>query len=190
MQHRFKTTCLEADKLLNGVNKLSTFMTRLNKMAESQEGNGMGWTADEFKGDGFEALVEVLINTMSTDKRLGIREYAPWKGKDMGIDGVGRTNELNSRPVTVQVKYRTNTQKELTTEDGISNFVAMSTTHDSFKDALMVYFTTAKGINRNILEQMYNDKPKVFGLKEMKKFVDNNPAFWDKFREEMNAVSK
>lgn len=187
MKHRFKDTCLDAKGLLQGVNKLSTFMTRLNKMAEDQANNGMGWTSDEFKGDGFEALVEVMLNTMSSDKRIGIRNYSPWVGKDMGIDGVGITNEIKSRPVTVQIKYRTNTQKELTTEDGISNFVAMSTTADEFKDAHMVFITTAPGVNRAILEQMYNSKPKVFGIKELKKFLDNNPAFWDSFRSEMGV---
>jgi len=187
MKHRFKNTCQDASKLLKGVNKLSTFMTRLNKMAEEQEGNGMGWTADEFKGDGFEALVEVMLNAMSADKRIGIRNYAPWQGKDMGIDGVGRTNELNSRPVTVQIKYRTNTQKDLTTEDGISNFVAMSTTADGFENAHMVFITTASGVNRSILEQMYNNKTTVFSIKELKKFIDNNPVFWDTFRSEMGV---
>jgi hypothetical protein len=158
MQHRFKTTCLDASKLLDGCYKLSTFMNRLNKMSVAQEGNGYGWTADEFKGDGFEALIEVLINCMSADKRIGIRNYAPWTGKDMGIDGVGATNEVKSRPVTVQVKYRSDVTSEL---------------------------TTAKGINRNILEQMYNNKPKVFGFKDIKKFIDNNAVFWDTFRTEM-----
>ena len=49
----------------------------------------------------------------------------------------------------------------------------------------MVYFTTAKGINRNILEQMYNDKPKVFAHKDIKRLTDNNAYFWDCFRAEM-----
>jgi hypothetical protein len=185
MQHRFKTTCLDAGKLLDGCYKLSTFMNRLNKLANEQEGNGYGWTADEFKGDGFEALIEVLINCMSADKRIGIRNYAPWTGKDMGIDGVGTTNEVKSRPVTVQIKYRSDVTSELTTADGISNFVAMSTTSDEYRDAHMVYFTTAKGINRAILEQMYNSKPKVFAFKDIKKFIDNNAVFWDTFRAEM-----
>lgn len=185
MQHRFTTTCLDANTLLDNCYKLSTFMGRLNKMAAAQEGNGYGWTSDEFKGDGFEAFVEVMINCMQGDKRIGIRDYAPWQGKDMGIDGVGTSNEVNSRPVTVQIKYRSNVKEELTTQDGISNFVAMSTTSDAYKDAHMVYFTTAKGINRNILEQMYNDKPKVFAHKDIKRLVDNNAYFWDTFRSEM-----
>ena len=185
MQHRFKNTCLDASKLLDGCYKLSTFMNRLNKMAEEQEGNGYGWTSDEFKGDGFEAFIEVMINCMQGDKRIGIRNYAPWQGKDMGIDGTGTSNEPKSKPVTVQIKYRSNVTEELTTADGISNFVAMSTTSDDYKDAHMVYFTTAKGINRNILEQMYNDKPKVFSHKDIKRLVDNNAYFWDTFRTEM-----
>lgn len=161
-------------------------MNRLNKMASEQVGNGYGWTADEFKGDGFEALVEVLINSMSTDKRIGIRNYLPNTERDMGIDGRGITNEINSRPVTVQVKYRSDVRSELTTQDGISNFIANTTLDDDLKNAHMVFFTTAKGINRSVLTEMYFDKPKVFGFNDIKKLIDNNPAFWDTFRAEMS----
>ena len=186
MEHRFKDTCLDANKLLDGCYKLSTFMNRLNKMANEQVGNGYGWTADEFKGDGFEALVEVLINSMSTDKRIGIRNYLPNTERDMGIDGRGITNEVNSRPVTVQVKYRSDVRSELTTQDGISNFIANTTLDDDLKNAHMVFFTTAKGINRSVLTEMYFDKPKVFGFSDIRKLIDNNPAFWDTFRAEMS----
>jgi hypothetical protein len=186
MEHRFKDTCLDASKLLDGCYKLSTFMNRLNKMANEQVGNGYGWTADEFKGDGFEALVEVLINSMSTDKRIGIRNYLPNTERDMGIDGRGITNEVNSRPVTVQVKYRSDVTSELTTQDGISNFIANTVLDDDLKNAHMVFFTTARGINRSVLTEMYFDKPKVFGFNDIKKLIDNNPAFWDTFRNEMS----
>ena len=188
MRHRFKDTCLEPAKLLDKCYNLSTFMNRLNKMAIAQEGNGYGWTADEFKGDAFEALVEVMINCMQGDKRIGVCNYAPWEGKDMGIDGVGTTNEPVSRPATVQIKYRSNVLEELTTADGISNFVAMSATHDAYKDAHMVYVTTAKGINRNILEQMYNDKPSVIEYKDLQRLLNKNAYFWDTFRNELGAV--
>ena len=186
MEHRFKDTCLDSNKLLDGCYKLSTFMNRLNKMANEQVGNGYGWTADEFKGDGFEALIEVLINAMSTDKRIGIRNYLPNTERDMGIDGRGITNEVNSRPVTVQVKYRSDVTSELTTQDGISNFIANTTLDDDLKNAHMVFFTTAKGINRSVLTEMYFDKPKVFGFNDIRKLIDNNPAFWDAFRAEMS----
>jgi hypothetical protein len=155
-------------------------------MANEQVGNGYGWTADEFKGDGFEALVEVLINSMSTDKRIGIRNYLPNTERDMGIDGRGITNEVKSRPVTVQVKYRSDVTSELTTQDGISNFIANTTLDDDLKNAHMVFFTTARGINRSVLTEMYFDKPKVFGFNDIKKLIDNNPAFWDAFRTEMS----
>lgn len=185
MEHRFKYTCLDTNKLLDGCYKLSTFMNRLNKIASEQEGNGYGWTADEYKGDGFEALVEVLINSMSTDKRIGVRNYRPNTEKDMGIDGFGETNEVKSRPVSIQIKYRSDVSSELTTQDGISNFIANTTLDDTLRNAHMVYFTTARGINRSVLTEMYHSKPKVFGFKDIKKLIDNNPAFWDTFRKEM-----
>jgi len=57
---------------------------------------------------------------------------------------------------------------------------------DDLKNAHMVFFTTARGINRSVLTEMYFDKPKVFGFNDIKKLIDNNPAFWDTFRNEMS----
>jgi hypothetical protein len=52
----------------------------------------------------------------------------------------------------------------------------------------MVYITTAKGINRNILEQMYNDKPSVIAYKDLQRLLNKNAYFWDTFRNELGAV--
>lgn len=183
MKHRFRFTCQDPKKLLNGVDKLGTFMSRLSKMAAEQEGNGFGWSADVFKGDGFEAMCEVLINASPIDKRINIVNYSPFQGKDMGIDGVG--TDHHGKPVTVQMKFRSDVTSELTTNDHISNFVATTLTSDKFKDAGMVIITTAKGLNRILQEQMYHSKPRVIGHKELRQLVDNNPAFWDHFRKEM-----
>jgi hypothetical protein len=55
MKHRFQYVCYDAKALLEGCNKLSTFMNRINK--QSKEDRGMGWSADEYKGFAFEAFV-------------------------------------------------------------------------------------------------------------------------------------
>lgn len=183
MNHRFRFTCQDPKTLLSGVNKLSTFMSRLSKMADEQQGNGFGWSAEVFKGDGFEALCEVLINGSPIDKRIGIVNYQPWKGKDMGIDGTG--TDHHEKPVTVQIKFRSDVRSELTTSDHISNFVATTATSDQFKDAKMVIITTAKGLNQILHEQMYHSKPRVIGYRELRQLIDGNNPFWDLFREEM-----
>jgi len=44
--------------LFEGVNKLSTFMSRLEKQSEM---NPARYSPDKYKGDGFEFLVEVFL---------------------------------------------------------------------------------------------------------------------------------
>ena len=186
MKHRFKRVCLNPQELLDGVNKLSTFMRRLNKQADAQVGNGQGWTSDEYKGMAFEAFTEVLINSSPIDKRVNIVNYRPHNsndGKDVGIDGFGESH--NGTPHTIQVKYRSNVTNELTTRDHISNFVATTTANPEFKDADMTVITTAKDVNRFLRENMYHDRVRVLGYKDLSNLTNDNAAFWDTFRTEM-----
>lgn len=185
MKHRFQYTCYDANFLLKDCNKLSTFMSRLNK--QSQEDKGMGWSPDEYKGQAFEALIEVLITSSPIDKRIGIKNYRPHSSKvdgpDMGIDGYGESHNNNLH--TIQVKYRSDVLTELTTRDMISNFVANTTASPVYKDADMTLFTTAKGLGQKIADQMYHGRVRTLGFNELKKLIDNNQAFWDQFRKEM-----
>jgi hypothetical protein len=185
MKHPFRYRCYDAKKLLDGCEKLSTFMSRVNKQAG--EDRGMGWSADDYKGMAFEALVEVLITASPIDKRIGIKEYRPHNhktdGQDMGIDGYGLSHNGNLH--TVQIKYRSDVMSDLTTKDMISNFVATTTASPVYKEADMTLFTTAKGLGQKISESMYHNRVRTLGFTELKKLVDTNQAFWDYFREEM-----
>lgn len=185
MKHRFQHICYDAAKLLDGCDKLSTFMGRINKQAK--EDNGMGWTADEYKGFGFEALIEVLVCASPIDKRIGITNYRPHNnktdGQDMGIDGYGTSHNGNLH--TVQVKFRSDVMTELTTRDMISNFVAKTTSSPVYKDADMTLFTTAKGLGQKIADDMYHGRVRTLGYKELSKLLDGNTAFWNLFRTEM-----
>lgn len=187
MKHRFKNICYDPAKLLTGCNSLSTFMGRLNKQAK--EDHGMGWSEDEYKGDGFEALVEVLICASPIDKRINIKDYRPHNNKtdgaDMGIDGYGVSHNGNLH--TVQIKYRSDVTGQLTTKDHISNFVAKTTSSPTYKDADMTIFTTADDLNKVISEEMYHDRVRTLGRKDIAKLVDSNQAFWDIFRSEMGV---
>ena len=183
LAHDFPAMCLDPDTLLNKVNKVSKFMSNLNKMAAEQEGNGNGWSADDYKGAGFEALVECLFRTNETDKRLNVTEYVPNAEEDMGIDGFGYTNSLKNRKrVTVQAKYRSDVTQDLTTKDGISNFVANTKCNEDTKDADMIIVTTARGVNIAITERMYKDTVRVVAYKGLCELLDDNPAFWNTFR--------
>ena len=191
MKHRFKTICPNADKLLKGVDKLGAFMSNVDKLSTDPAWSLGNWTPDEYKGGALEALVEVLVNYSPIDKRINIVDYRPHDnkvdGKDMGIDGYGVSHNGNLH--TVQVKYRSNTQNDLTAnEDHISNFVAKTRTSPTYRCADMTIFTTAKGLNQKILQEMYHDDGiNILNYKDLCKVVDANPAFWRAFRAEMGV---
>lgn len=181
LKHRFVYTCYNLDELLEGCNKLSTFMTRLRKQANSRT----DWEADTYFGDGFEVFVESLINQLGCSKAIGIRDYEPVQEGDLGVDGFGYgpRGEIH----TVQAKARSNTESVLTAnKDHISNFVAHS--HSKFggetKVKYMTIFTTATDLH-HVTREMYNDEVRVLGNMELRKLVDNNDMFWVTFREQM-----
>lgn len=185
MKHQFKHTCLDKDSLLNECDTLNMFMSRLIKQSEENKDN---WEPMAYRGDGFEALVEVLINNSPIDKRINIQKYEPWNfelhGDDMGVDGIGVSHDGTIH--TVQIKFRSNTQYELTAnEDHISNFVAKSTTMHLGQIVNMTVFTTAAGLSRQVSEKMFNNTVRTLGYNDISKMIDNNGAFWDIFRSEM-----
>ena len=185
MKHRFKNTCLDKNVLLTECDTLDMFMSRLIKQSDENKDN---WDPMVYRGDGFEALVEVLINHSPIDKRINIQNYEPWNtgdhGDDMGIDGVGISHD--GKIHTVQIKFRSNTQYDLTAnEDHISNFVAKTLTWHMGQSVDMTIFTTAAGLSPRVSEGMFHDKVRTLGYAEIKKLIDNNGAFWDIFRSEM-----
>ena len=179
MQHHFKRTCYNTDKLLEGCSKMATFMSRLRKQAEEFPDY---FDPDKYYGDGFEAFVESLINQQGLTKKIMIRDYSPIEEDDLGVDGYGYGPEGEIH--TVQVKARGNTESVLTANrDHISNFVAHS--HSKFggdsKVKYMTIFTTAKDLHR-VTQEMYNQEVRVIGFKDLKKLVDGNDMFWTTFR--------
>lgn len=184
MNHRFKNTCSDSKQLLSGCNKLSTFMSRLEKQGVQNTNN---WDPDTYKGDGFEALIEVLITASPIDKRINITNYRPWNtkidGPDYGIDGLGFSHNGNQH--TVQIKFRSNVTSILTAnKDHISNFVASSSIkYGNTVD--MTIFTTAKNLHEDVNHGMYDGKVRTLGYNDLCKLIDNNDAFWNLFRLEM-----
>jgi len=188
MKHRFKNTCYSPDDLLNKCTKLSTFMTRLVKQSASEPDM---WDPALYRGDGFEAFVETLIKLSPIDKRINIVEYSPWDikihGPDMGIDGLGVSH--NGHKHSVQIKFRANTQIELTAnEDHISNFVAKTLSMYQTEPVNMTLFTTAKSLKDIVNEQMYHGQVRTLGYKELSKLVDDNIPFWTAFRAEFDKT--
>lgn len=185
MNHRFFSQCYDEYKLLDGCNKLSTFVNRLSKQSEQHPEL---WDPLVYVGDGFEAFVETLIKYSPIDKRINIREYRPWDpnkdGPDMGIDGLGIS--FDGKIHAVQAKFRSNSQTDLTAnQDHISNFVAMAGMKYGKDDVDLTIFTTAKGLLSSINADMYSDKVRTLGFSELSHIVDENVPFWVAFLDEI-----
>jgi hypothetical protein len=184
MKHPFGLYCYDLDYLLNDCKKLSTFMTRARKQAES---NPNYFDPDKYFGDAFEALVESMIVQMGSSPYIQIKDYTPVLENDLGVDGYGygADGEIH----TVQAKARGNSNQSLTANrDHISNFVAHS--HAKFggdsKVKHMTIFTTAKDLH-SVTQEMYNNEVKVLGNNELRKLVDNNQMFWTNFRDQLQT---
>jgi hypothetical protein len=165
-------------------------MHNVDKLSTDTDWTSGNWTPDEYKGDALEALIEVLISYSPIDKRINIVEYRPHDnkvdGQDMGIDGYGMSHDGNLH--TVQIKYRSNVQRALTAnEDHISNFVAKTLSNPKYQNADMTIFTTANNLNQKTNENMYHNRVRVLGYKDLCKLVDNNLPFWQAFRSNMGV---
>ena len=105
----------------------------------------------------------------------------------MGIDGYGLSHNGNLH--TIQVKFRSNTQRDLTAnEDHISNFVAKTTSSPKYQNADMTIFTTAKDLNQKTNQDMYHERVRVLGYRDLCKLLNDNTPFWNAFRSEMGVV--
>jgi hypothetical protein len=163
----------------------------MNRLVRQSESDPDMWDPVLYRGDGFEAFVETLINLSPIDKRINITNYCPWDiklhGPDMGVDGLGLSH--NGQKHSVQVKFRSNTQKELTAnEDHISNFVAKTLSMYQNETVDMTLFTTAKSLKDIVNEQMYHGQVRTLGYNELAKLVDDNIPFWMAFRNEFDNL--
>ena len=188
MTHRFKKTCYNTEELLSGVDTLSKFMRQVEAQCTQYPHR---FSPEVYKGDAFEAFIEVLIKASPIDPRINIVQYQPIKRSgDWGVDGAGLCHDLVT-PHTVQAKYRSNAASVLTAnEDHISNFVAHSTTSRKYRGVngeqpRMTLFTTAKELHRKVRDHMYEKNVRVIGYRDLKAFVDHNDAFWTRFRKEI-----
>lgn len=179
MEHHFKHICYDIDQLTSGTTKLSQFMIRLRRQADSLPDMH---DPDKYFGDGFEALIEVLIGEMGSTPFIQIQGYSPITELDMGVDGIGYGPKGEAH--TVQVKARSNTESVLTAnKDHISNFVAHSLSKYNAKN--MTIFTTAKGLHEEIGKEMYMDKVNTIGYSALRTMIDGNVMFWTKFRDHL-----
>lgn len=181
LEHVFINRAHDLKGLLEDCYKLSTFCNRLEKQSVLFPNR---YDPDKYKGDGFELFVEALIKLHPVDNRIGISNYKPGdENNDKGIDGYGLG--IDGKVATVQVKYRSNATQKLTANaDHLSNFVMSSifegVDKDSNKNMLIV--TTAEGLHHYTDNEMFRNKVRCIGYKQLRELVDNNINFWNSFR--------
>lgn len=187
LTHLFIKRSHDIEQLLNGVKKLATFCSRLEKQSKLYPNR---YDPDRYKGDGLELFTEALIKLSPIDNRIGIVNYQPVTSNDIGVDGKGIG--IDGKPATVQVKYRKDHSKRRLTanEDHLSNFVSASTRSGnggfgvpSDTTTNMLIVTTAPGLNHFTDEEMFGKQVRCIGYEQLRKLVDNNLPFWNCFRE-------
>lgn len=195
IEHHFLTTSSNIIDLFEDTRKLSTFCRKLEKQAELDASR---YPFEKYIGDGFEFLVELIINLSECDNRIGIRGYKPVLKDDNGVDGFG-TNLKNERSA-VQIKYRVNSQKLLTSSnDRLDSFMSeamfngiLPETEDKCKRHYI--FTTADGLHHYTLNEKFRKSIKVFGYNEIRELIDGNTHFWDKaldsIKENLKLIGK
>lgn len=186
LTHNFIKRSHDLKGLLLDCNKLSTFCTRLEKQSLLYPDR---YDTEKYKGDGFELFVEALIKLSPIDNRIGISNYQLIdENNDTGVDGYGIG--MDNKIATVQVKYRSNNTERLTAnKDHLSNFVMSSFMKhkvDIESKNNMLIVTTADGLHHFTDNEMYENKVRCIGYKQLRELVDNNLIFWNSFRQLLN----
>lgn len=182
--HHFLTTSHNVRELFEGTIKLSQFKSKLEKQAGIDV---QAYPFEQYLGDGFEFLVELIIKISKCDNRIGISDYRPVPThQDNGVDGYGVN--LRGNRCAVQVKYRVDSSGVLSaSKDNLSSFIAESVfegivpdTEDKVKNHYI--FTTAQGLHYYTDGQKFRGSVKCFGNEELREILDNNPNFWEECR--------
>ena len=187
IEHQFKTKAHDLIGLFDKTNKMSTFKTKVERQANQ---NIQDYPYNDYVGDAFEFLVELIIKLHPVDNRLGITNYVPVQSKDNGVDGYGFN--MDGKKCAIQAKFRGDVTSNLSaTKDHLDSFIVEALANDIIplkkqeKGCPKHYiFTTAQGLHY----YTETEKWKAFNIHIIKwgvlrKMLDNNYLFWDKCRE-------
>ena len=190
MKHLFKYHAHDLPALFDGVKKISTFCTKLEKQAAMDE----TYDRDKYVGDGFKFFVELLVKLLPYHRTLGgLHNYEPVMENDTGADGMA-TN-WDGKTSLIQVKYRSNRQQMLTANsDHLANLLAVAvkegvTKADLSKEAHVFYvFMTAKGLHYYTDDTFFENNVYCIGYDQLRLLVDNNIGFWNACRAEVKRL--
>lgn len=193
-QHNFQ---YKSSKYLNGTfgncYDMKDFMKNINKMAK--EWAKEGYDPDRFKGDAFEFFIELLLMLHPNDSRVGIYDYSPNDPEDdNGVDGLAKN--FKGEAAAIQIKYRSRENSAISSnEDKLSNLTNSAMVdfdivldpkdHKNYRHFI---FTTASGLHWYTDGEVFKSRVKCFGLKDLRKLVDNNKPFWDSCREIIQQI--
>ena len=189
IKHGFGVRAHDLVGLFDKTNKVSTFMTKLEKQSLIDTDR---YDENKYKGDGFEFLVEILLKSHAYDNRLGITDYEPVQSDDNGVDGVGIN--ISGTKCVVQVKYRSNVKTNLVgNEDHLTNMIsdgmfkhgvsADPKLLESIKNKqvapLHYVITTANGLHHYTDNENFKGFVHCIGFDQLRVMLDNNISFWN-----------
>lgn len=187
IEHSFITKCHNLKELFHNTNKLSTFISKLEKQSIL---NIKRYSQNDYLGDGFEFFVEIFLKTHSCDNRVGISNYKPIKKhEDTGVDGVGVN--IKGQKSVVQIKFRSNSEKQLTNnDDHLSNMMTsgmiehgvVAINDISIETPRHYIITTASGLHHYTQNTFFKNVVKCIGYSDLKHMLDENYSFWEQCR--------
>jgi len=191
LEHNFHTKAHSLIRLFKGVNKMSQLIKNIESEAMVDP---LRYDPDKYKGDAFEFFVELFLSLHPVDNRVGVYNYKPKQENDNGVDGTGIN--IKGENSVVQIKYRSNTQIELSSnKDSLSNLITDGMLSHNVvadlnnpKNFRHFVFTTADGLNFYTDKEMFKSKVRCFGYKDFRSMLDNNIIFWNKVREVVNII--
>ena len=176
------------DRIFKDTKLLSTLVSKIKK--ESKNWEKFGYCektkciidpikcVNKMTGHLFEIFCELFFKIEGPNPVVGVYNYNPAQEDDCGVDATGIG--MNGMPLTVQCKFRSNTETELM-ECDLHQFAYQS--QNRFNVGIddinnMIVFTSAKGLHCFTEGNVFLNKVRTIGFKEIKNIVDNNPCFW------------
>ena len=166
------------DKLLKDTTTLSKLSNRIIKISKNFDALAYK-DANKVKGDLFEIFAECFFKILSADNRIGVYDYKPAPAiDDYGVDGLGQG--MDEKPLTVQVKFRSDATTELTESDvkqfGLQSIVNCDVDKDTKTN--MIVFTNARGLHWITETKVFSSRIRCLGYEKISTLVDNNTVFW------------
>jgi hypothetical protein len=166
------------EELFKDVNTLTKLSNRIIKLSKNFESYSYK-DDDKVKGDLFEIFAECFFKILSADNRIGVYNYQPGPpSEDYGVDGFGIG--MNELPLTIQVKFRSDSTTELIEKD-IKQFAFQSIVEynvDKDTRTNMIVFTNSKGLHWITESKVFSGRVRSIGYDIISQLIDNNSVFW------------